>query len=531
VYNTVGIGAYELHDHVDFAAWFHGHLVPELQDRHASTRLVRRRAAWTVGCWVAKVTPEMRPTCYKLLISMMEEQDMCVQLSAVNGMRALVEDWGFCEGRFLEFAAPCFERLFALLDKAAELDSQLQVFNLVYILIERLGEKVRPYANTILEMIPVLWEQADGQSLLRVQLVQSLQHLVSALGDGCHMAYPILLPLLRYCTDPRQPEALNLLEDGLQLWHETLLQAPNQEPQLLPIFPNLPAVMALTTEHVKVCLSILESYLLLQGAEVLSQHGAAVVETLAALFGAVNERATMMIFPVLDTLLQCFPAEGPVLLEPVLLKLLGIVLGGKESDMMVASASGVLSRVMLQNSAAFGQLMTKASAIPGLVPADKSSVPVLLQFVDVWVESADSLCTTKARKLTALALCTLLVAGVPQVLERLQGIFSICTSVVYEMDGDSDTVPPGYEYWVTHGAPSDPEERNMSGESLRRKQLDALDPVTTLNLRKVLGNKLAECSTVYGESIFASAVNQVDPAILKQLQETSQSAPASAAGV
>lgn len=101
-------------------------------------------------------------------------------------------------------------------------------------------------------MIPVLWEQADGQSLLRVQLVQSLQHLVSALGDGCHMAYPILLPLLRYCTDPRQPEALNLLEDGLQLWHETLLQAPNQEPQLLPIFPNLPAVMALTTEHVKV---------------------------------------------------------------------------------------------------------------------------------------------------------------------------------------------------------------------------------------------------------------------------------------
>lgn len=69
-----------------------------VQDRHASTRLVRRRAAWTVGCWVAKVTPEMRPTCYKLLISMMEEQDMCVQLSAVNGMRALVEDWGFCEG-------------------------------------------------------------------------------------------------------------------------------------------------------------------------------------------------------------------------------------------------------------------------------------------------------------------------------------------------------------------------------------------------------------------------------------------------
>lgn len=49
--------------------------------------------------------------------------------------------------RFLEFAAPCFERLFALLDKAAELDSQLQVFNLVYILIERLGASIIPLLN------------------------------------------------------------------------------------------------------------------------------------------------------------------------------------------------------------------------------------------------------------------------------------------------------------------------------------------------------------------------------------------------
>jgi hypothetical protein len=62
----------------------------------------------------------------------------------VDALRALVEDWGFSEGPFLEFAGPCFQRLFALLKVVQELDSQLQVFNLVYTLVERLGEQVRP---------------------------------------------------------------------------------------------------------------------------------------------------------------------------------------------------------------------------------------------------------------------------------------------------------------------------------------------------------------------------------------------------
>ena len=53
-------------------------------------------------------------------------------------------------------------------------------------------------------MLPALWEQGDGQSLLRVQLVQTLQKLVTALGPDCAIAAPILLPLLGYCTDPEQ---------------------------------------------------------------------------------------------------------------------------------------------------------------------------------------------------------------------------------------------------------------------------------------------------------------------------------------
>ena len=49
-----------------------------------------------------------------------------------------------------------------------------------------------------------------------------------------------------------QPEALNLLEDGLDLWHEALQQMPTLDPTLLALFPNVVRVCTLSTEHVQV---------------------------------------------------------------------------------------------------------------------------------------------------------------------------------------------------------------------------------------------------------------------------------------
>ena len=43
-YNAIGLGAYELHDYVDFAAWFQTHLAAELADRHSGARVVRPAA-------------------------------------------------------------------------------------------------------------------------------------------------------------------------------------------------------------------------------------------------------------------------------------------------------------------------------------------------------------------------------------------------------------------------------------------------------------------------------------------------------
>ena len=53
--------------------------------------------------------------------------------------------------------------------------------------------------------------------------------------------------------------------------------------------------------------------------------------------GNVNERGMLLLFSTLEIILQCFPKEGPLLLQPVLQRLLLLMLGDKESGLTVSS--------------------------------------------------------------------------------------------------------------------------------------------------------------------------------------------------
>lgn len=80
----------------------------------------------------------------------------------------------------------------------------LQVFNLINAIIDRLGDSIRPFAQGLMALLPQAWEAAEGHSLLRMQILVSLQRLVHALGTDSWACYPLLVQLLPYCTDINQ---------------------------------------------------------------------------------------------------------------------------------------------------------------------------------------------------------------------------------------------------------------------------------------------------------------------------------------
>lgn len=85
----------------------------------------------------------------------------------------------FDEQQFLEYVGPCFKHSAELLQSAAEFDSQLEVFNLVNLIIDRLADGVKPYAEGLLQLMPTVWQASEGQSLLRIQVCICLYSCIS----------------------------------------------------------------------------------------------------------------------------------------------------------------------------------------------------------------------------------------------------------------------------------------------------------------------------------------------------------------
>jgi len=110
-------------------------------------------------------------------------------------------------------------------------------------------------------------------------------------------------------------------------------------------------------------------------------------------------------------------------------KLLGLVLSGRESGVVVANSLALFARLLLQNPKAFEQMIGHAAAagstsavhlqqqqqqiLPGTPGggSSRSAEGVLLALVTLWCEAFDSIAQPLARKLSACGLAALL--GLP----------------------------------------------------------------------------------------------------------------------
>lgn len=520
-YDAVGVASYDLHDFVDFDSWYRSVLVLELANRHPNGRILRRRVAWLLGQWVSKIKDGLRREAYSGLINLLQDGDLAVQLASCRSLRTLIDDVHFYEEDFVDFVDPSLQLLFQMMQSAKEFDSQLQILNLVSLIIDRLGERIVPCADKIMIFLPKVWDAADGQSLLRIQVMLALQRLLISLGPRSPLCYKLLFPILTYSTDISQPDELNMLEDGMQLWQAALRHAPNMVPQFMHLFHHLVPIMERNFDHLLVAMKIIESYILIGGGEFLHHHGQSVVKIFDAVVGNVNEKGVMVTLGVIDTLLQCFPSEAPSVLEQALQKLLYIVIAGQsDSDLVKATAACVLARVLLQNSAYFARLLSLPSTAAlvqqqSLAAGGKAT---LFLFVDAWLEKMDSVSSVAKRKLSALALSVLLTINESQLLDRLEQIVSACTGVLHETEGDKGSgASLGYDYWAAD-ASEDSSTETSESEYMRRRQVFAADPVNSMSVGPLLREKLQVCAAIHGDAAFTAAVARLHPAILAQLQ-------------
>uniref|UniRef100_A0AAR2JPH8 Importin-11 n=1 Tax=Pygocentrus nattereri TaxID=42514 RepID=A0AAR2JPH8_PYGNA len=436
VYNAVGLAAYELFDSVDFDQWFNNQLLGELQVTHNRYKLIRRRVIWLIGQWIAvKFKPELRPLLYEVILTLLQDPDLVVRIETATTLKLAVDDFEFRTEQFLPYLECIFGLLFQLLQQVNECDSKMQVLHVISCVIERVSIQIRPYVGCLVQYLPLLWKQSEDHNMLRCAILTTLIHLVQGLGAESRNLYPFLLPVIQLSTDVSQPPHVYLLEDGLELWLVTLENSPALTPELLRIFQNMSALFELSSENVRTCFQIVNAYTYLSATEFLQNYGEGLCRSFCELLKDITNEGQVQVLKVVEIALKVRPLLAPHLFQPILPSVFRGIIDGERYPVVMSVYLGVIGRVLLQNSSFFTALLSQMA-----LEFNQEMDQLLGNMIEMWVDRMDNITQPERRKLSSLALLSLLPSDNSVIQDKFCGIINICVEALHDvMTEDPDT--------------------------------------------------------------------------------------------
>ncbi|KAF3695674.1 Importin-11 [Channa argus] len=434
VYNAVGLAAYELFDNVDFDQWFKNQLLGELQVSHHRYKLIRRRVIWLIGQWISvKFKSDLRPLLYEVILNLMQDPDLVwQQVGAKGGKVDFVE---FRTEQFLPYLESIFGLLFQLLQQVTECDTKMQVLHVISCVIERVNIQIRPYVGCLVQYLPLLWKQSEEHNMLRCAILTTLIHLVQGLGAESKNLYPFLLPVIQLSTDVSQPPHVYLLEDGLELWLVTLENSPAVTPELLRIFQNMSALLELSSENLRTCFQIVNAYIYLSATEFLQNYAESLCRSFCDLLKDVTNEGQVQVLKVVEIALKVSPVLGAHMFQPLLPAVFRGIVDGERYPVVMSTYLGIMGRVLLQNSSFFSSLLTQMASECG-----QEMDQLLGSVIEMWVDRMDNITQPERRKLSALALLSLLPSDNSVIQDKFCGIINICVEALHDvMTEDPET--------------------------------------------------------------------------------------------
>uniref|UniRef100_A0AAX7SPS0 Importin-11 n=1 Tax=Astatotilapia calliptera TaxID=8154 RepID=A0AAX7SPS0_ASTCA len=507
VYNAVGLAAYELFDNVDFDQWFKNQLLGELQVSHHRYKLIRRRVIWLIGQWISvKFKSDLRPLLYEVILSLMQDPDLVVRQLHT-----------FRTEQFLPYLESIFGLLFQLLQQVTECDTKMQVLHVISCVIERVGIQIRPYVGCLVQYLPLLWKQSEEHNMLRCAILTTLIQLVQGLGAESKNLYPFLLPVIQLSTDVSQPPHVYLLEDGLELWLVTLENSPAITPELLRIFQNMSALLELSSENLRTCFHIVNGYIYLSATEFLQNYAESLCRSFCDLLKDITNEGRVQVLKVVEIALKVSPMLGAHMFQPLLPAVFRGIVDGERYPVVMSTYLGIMGRVLLQNFSFFSSLLSQMAS-----ECNQEMDQLLGNVIEMWVDRMDNITQPERRKLSSLALLSLLPSDNSVIQDKFCGIVNICVEALHDvMTEDPETGTFKDCMLMSHfEEPKLSDDEEPPTEQDKRKKLLALeDPVHSVSLQQFVYEKLKAQQALMGDQGFGALMETVDTELVRQLQE------------
>ena len=547
VYHAMGAAAYELHDFVDVPMWLHRSVLVEAAAPAPHATALRRRALVVLGQWVSQLGPAERSAAYGVMVGAVgTSPSLVVVLGALAGLRGFLDDWSFHHDEFGPFVGPAVRGILHTLTEASDFETQTRLFELLKVLMDRVGEDIVPFADDIMASLPALWggPEEDGRGLLRMQVLQVLQGLLSAVGPAAAQAADVVSQIVRGALHPSSPDVGILAEDALQLWLLSLRSATAVTWPLLDIYARMAELCEATTEHLPAAVAATQSCLLLGRGEFMARHGASVQGVFLSIVGHVNERGMLATLPAIEMCLRVFGDEGARFLGPTLARLLGLVMRqDQEPETVAAAAIPLWARLLILGPTTVDACLEtvlspphhtlppaqtpvndphEAAALATLTPTQV----VLKRLLRAWLSNVDGINNRRARRTSALGLAASLAWLPPGVLRGLLGeMLAHITGAYAECEG-----PHAEEGSTRRHVGEEAMAMAMSmtglaqigneadGEYQRRQTVFREDSVLGMTIQETLRQSVTERNEGVWGVEFRASLQELDPRIYAAVQ-------------
>jgi len=287
---------------------------------------------------------------------------------------------------------------------------------------------------------------------LKQSILGILSALVTSIQTDSQKYHPLIIPLIESSVEPTSETRPYLLEDALDLWSAILEQTPTPaSPETIKLVQHLIPMFEVASDTLRKALDITEAYIYLIPSEILSD-ASVFLTPFTSLLGSLKREANGAVSHLVELLIRSANMTGGVeaveALTSTMLStnFLQTLLNGLHTSYHAHQTTGpnkvlppidgvietdylsILARLAVSSPALFTSAIEAATSTP-------STINWLLT---EWLAHMDSIAHPLQRKLSCLALTSLVATAQPWILSRLQQLMSLWTDVITELVVDDD---------------------------------------------------------------------------------------------